>query len=528
MLQKNLQSQRRTIVYCRESRDDNGENYERIETQRDILHDFCRRQGLTNIIDTVMDDNVSGTKFERFDNIIKMAQKNQVDVLVFKDASRLGRNLRESLNFIHILEECDVEVLFESETYDEAFFPLLAWFNEQRAREDSKKIRRVFKHKMDTGELLIKPTYGYDKVGNQLQINSQAAEVVRQIYDMFLDGYGTCDIATKLNYQGISTPSQTLFAADSRPTCHAWNRQHVYRIITNRVYTGDMVYSKVTKKSFKSNKILRKQVSDWIVVPNHHEAIIAPETFEIVQQKRVKSTQQKKTTKEPRLFSGLLVCGRCGAQLIQRTRKSRKDAYICSKYQKEGCIKVDIRPNYGCETHFLLEDALDAIVAEFCRDLLNSNDDGIEAMLHLQQAKQKREQSHSVIATLEKEVSKLNTIIERIYDDKLNNILPDGLFEKKLKEYLKKLGEAQISLRKAQDKGENQDFPDLAAFRRKLEEFSRADLSNRILKQIFDKIIYFLPNEIKHEHQAKYHIDDGYFATLQAEGGLVFQIANCG
>lgn len=524
-MQKHSQTQKRTIIYCRESRDDYGENYERIETQRDILLDFCRRQGLTNIIDIVMDDNVSGTKFERFNSIIQMAQKKQVDVLVFKDASRLGRNLRESLNFIHILEECDVEVLFESETYDETFFPLLAWFNEQRAREDSKKVRRVFKHKMETGELLIKSVYGYDKVGNQLVVNNQAAEVVRRIYDLFLEGYGTCDIATKLNCEGVPTPSQAQFADDARPICHAWNRQHIYRILTNRIYTGDMVYSKATKKSFKSNKVVRKPESDWIIVSDHHEAIVEREIFDKVQKKRVRTNRQKKTTKVPRLFSGLLVCGRCGAQLIQRTRKAGKDAYICGKYQKEGCEKDDIRPNYGCKSHLIPEKVLTAIATRFCRDLLGGSDEEIEAMLYSEQSKKNLEQNRSAVAALEREIYKLGAIIERIYDDWLNDTLPEGLFQKKLKEYGGRLEEAQRLLQKAKEQGGDQDYSDLVALRKRLNEFSEADLSNRTLKLIFDKIVCFLPNEITREHAVKYQISDDDFAKLQSRGGLVFKVA---
>ena len=525
-MQKHLQKHKRTIIYCRESRNDYGENFERIETQRDILLDFCKRQGLTNIIDIVMDDNVSGTKFERFIGIIQMARNNEVDVLVFKDASRLGRNLRESLNFIHILEECGVEVLFESETYDEVFFPLLAWFNEQRAREDSKKVNRVFKHKMQTGELLTKTTYGYDKVGNRLVVNTQAAEVVRRIYDLFLEGYGTCDIATKLNYQGVKTPSQTLFSAGSRPICHVWNRQHIYRILMNRVYTGDMVYSKATKKSFKSSKIIRRPESDWIIVLNHHEAIVEREIFDKVQKKRVKANAQKKTTRKPRLFSGLLVCGRCGVQLVQRTHRGRKDAYICGKYQREGRVKDDIRPNYGCDAHLISEEALTEVATNFCRDLLDGSDDEIEAILRLEQAKQSREQSQSAVAVLKKEIAKFDAIIERIYDDRLNGLLPEELYQKKHREYSGKLEEARKLLQKAEEQHNNHDYPDFDTLRKRLDEFSGTNLSNRTLKLIFDRIIYFLPNEITSEHAVKYQIDEKRFAKLQAEGGLVFQIAD--
>ena len=95
---------RPVLIYCRESRDENGESYERIETQRDILLDFCRRRGLVNVVDVILDDDTSGTSFRRFDPVIERVRQGEIQVLVFKDASRLGRNLKESLIFVDLVE----------------------------------------------------------------------------------------------------------------------------------------------------------------------------------------------------------------------------------------------------------------------------------------------------------------------------------------------------------------------------------------------------------------------------------------
>ena len=113
---------RPVLIYCRESRDENGESYERIETQRDILLDFCRRRGLVNVVDVILDDDTSGTSFRRFDPVIERVRQGEIQVLVFKDASRLGRNLKESLIFVDLVESCGAEILFESEEYNEDFF----------------------------------------------------------------------------------------------------------------------------------------------------------------------------------------------------------------------------------------------------------------------------------------------------------------------------------------------------------------------------------------------------------------------
>ena len=172
---------RPTLIYCRESRDENGEHYERIETQRDVLLAFCERLGLANVVEVVLDDNCSGTSFRRMEGILQRVKRREVEVLVFKDSSRLGRNLKESLAFVELVEEYGGEILFESEAYNEDIFPLQAWFNERRAREDSQKIRRILRHKMETGTLLVKPHYGYRRGadGHTMVPEEETAAVVR-------------------------------------------------------------------------------------------------------------------------------------------------------------------------------------------------------------------------------------------------------------------------------------------------------------------------------------------------------------
>ena len=145
-------AEKRAVIYCRESRDDYGENYERIETQRDLLVKYCKSHGYTNIVDIIMDDDKSGTDFSRFDDIRERAKNKEIDVIVFKNSARLGRNQREALEFVEYLEEQGVEIIFEDEQYNEEMFGLYAWFNERRARDDSKNIRRNLRHKIEEGE----------------------------------------------------------------------------------------------------------------------------------------------------------------------------------------------------------------------------------------------------------------------------------------------------------------------------------------------------------------------------------------
>lgn len=191
-------SNKNALVYARESRDDFGEKYERIETQRDILLEFCKKNGITNIVDVVMDDNVSGTSFKRLDDIKRMMAEGQIDIFICKDASRLGRNLLESLKFIEFAEEHNVEIMFESEVFDPEIFPLIAWFNERRAKDDSVKIRRVLRHKLENG-LVILPPFGYAKENGELIPNPKTAPIVQKIFDMCYNGSTPSQISDYLN-----------------------------------------------------------------------------------------------------------------------------------------------------------------------------------------------------------------------------------------------------------------------------------------------------------------------------------------
>ena len=286
-----------------------------------------------------MDDNLSGTDFSRLDPVKERIRKKEVDIFVCKDASRIGRNLLDSLKFIEFLDNYKVELVFESEQYNEDMFPLIAWFNERRVKDDSLKIRRVLKHKMETGEMVIKAPFGYDKKSKSLVINEEAAKVVREIFELYADGMGSYAIATILNKKGYPTPSQmkAQYANTNRTTI--WNKQHIERIVTHVIYTGDMPYGMREKVSYKSKKYVNKEKEDWIIVPNHHEPIVSREIFDKAQQRRRVCKRYEVTEKEKRIFSGLVFCGRCGSKIYSKTRKRRRNSMVCFKSNVEGSIK---------------------------------------------------------------------------------------------------------------------------------------------------------------------------------------------
>ncbi len=358
---KKSNEEKRVVIYCRESRDDYGENYERIETQRDLLVKYCKSHGYTNIIDIIMDDDKSGTDFSRFDDIRDRAKNKEIDVIVFKNSARLGRNQREALEFVEYLEEQNVEIIFEDEQYNEEMFGLYAWFNERRARDDSKNIRRNLRHKIEEGELLVKAIYGYNKVGKELVKNSETAPVVQEIFELYSKDWGYQKIATYLNKKEIPTPSQSRNFANAKQTSN-WKAQHIVRILDDRRYIGDYVGGTTEKLSFKSKKTRVKSEEEWTIIENHHEPIIEKSLFDKVQ--KIRNKRKKESSKynngfkfvdvENNLYSGIIYCGRCGRPMYKRkgntgTRK-RPDSYLCKKYSNEGTVK-DIREDYGCTPH---------------------------------------------------------------------------------------------------------------------------------------------------------------------------------
>ena len=533
---KKSNEEKRVVIYCRESRDDYGENYERIETQRDLLVKYCKSHGYTNIIDIIMDDDKSGTDFSRFDDIRDRAKNKEIDVIVFKNSARLGRNQREALEFVEYLEEQNVEIIFEDEQYNEEMFGLYAWFNERRARDDSKNIRRNLRHKIEEGELLVKAIYGYNKVGKELVKNSETAPVVQEIFELYSKDWGYQKIATYLNKKGIPTPSQSRNFVNAKQTAN-WKAQHIVRILDDRRYIGDYVGGTTEKLSFKSKKTRVKSEEEWTIIENHHEPIIEKSLFEKVQ--KIRNKRKKESEKynngfkfvdtDNNLYSGIIYCGRCGRPMYKRkgntgTRK-RPDSYLCKKYSNEGTVK-DIREDYGCTPHRMRIEYLDQIVNAYIDNLI-SNPEFKDFVMDNTKAISTNKVS------LEKEVNKSKETIEKLekqykklYEDKLNDLVPEFIykdkkdeFEKKLKIEKEKLEEAEgkfNTLNKLEDKEE--------LIFKAIEDIKKNGLTKEELSRLFDKIVVFDKEEITEDVKIEYNLTDEMYKELYENGGLAFHL----
>lgn len=509
---------KKVLIYCRESRDDYFKNYARINNQKEILIDFCKKEGYENIIDIVMDDNVTGTDFERFKNIIKMCCDKKIDTIVFKDSSRLGRNLRQTLNFINLLEKLNISVVFQSEEYNEDFFPLKAWFNEQRAKEDSIKIRNLFKYKMQNGTLLIRATYGYYKIDNRLEIDENTANTVKNIYKWFLEGFSTGEIALKLNILNVMTPSQY---SNLKNKSSAWNKQHITRILKNELYTGTMIYSKVYKESYKNKKYIHRKEEDWIKIKNHHESIISYEDYNKVQKMFRKNKVLKIRNKINNPFSGILKCGRCGSNLIAKKRNNKIIYYICSKNQKEGTVKDNIRLNYGCKSHYIKQNDIYKIISEYILKLIDENRKKIDNFINCEFNDEKNE--NNKIELFERKINNLNSIIDKIYDDNLNGKIDNDLFLNKYNEYRNKIEcvKEELNILFQNKKNSLNKIYNYEDIKKIYINETEKIINSQIIKMVFESIIIFLPNEINENYKQIYNINNEEFEIIKKDGGII-------
>lgn len=526
---------KRVIIYCRESRDDYGENYERIETQRDLLVKYCKSHNYTNITNIIMDDDKSGTDFSRFDEIRQQAKNKEVDVIVFKNSARLGRNQKEALDFVEYLEEQGVEIIFEDEQYNEEMFGLYAWFNERRARDDSKNIRRNLRHKIEEGKLLVKAIYGYDKKGKQLVVNEETAPIVKEIFELYTKDWGYQKIATYLNKKGIPTPSQARNFTNAKQATN-WKAQHIVRILKDRRYIGDYIGGYTEKVSFKSKKTKIKAQDEWIIIENHHEPIIDKKLFEKVQKIRKERSRKQYNTSfrlieaENNVYSGLLYCGRCGTAMYKRKgtvgAKKRPDSYLCKKYSQEGACKEDIKEDYGCKPHRIRIEYLNQIVNTYIDKLVTNPEFKNFARNHVKVINVDKIMLEKQGNKAKEKLAKLEKQYKQIYEDKLNDLIPEFIYREKkqqldsnIKNEKEKLQEAEKkcnTLNKLEDKEK--------LINKAIDDIRINGLTKEELSKMFDKIVVFAQQEITEEIKQEYNLTDETYQKLYQRGGVLFHL----
>ncbi|MDF2943276.1 MAG: Recombinase [Herbinix sp.] len=374
--------------YVRLSRDDDKKNYISIENQKMLINHFAANLGL--VIDRwYEDDGISGYSFNRsgFGTLLSDLD-NDIDVIIAKDLSRIGRHNAKVLLFLDDLRERGKRLLIVDDNYDtmedeDDIIGIKTWYNERYVKDTSKKIRSVIRARQIEGTLMNNVPFGYrrnkDNIDNKAEIliNENEAFYVRKVFDLYMQGFGYRRIAVMLTEQGIPTPSMVLNERSiiegktyRRAISDKWSDGMVSDILKNDFYIGTLRLNKRTRTTINGTDH-RVPKEKQIAFYKKHEAIITDHTFELVQsimQKRVK-TNYRGQSKEGTVFGNCLYCKDCGSRLIPilRTGDTKRRYYICNTYNTKG--------KRFCEhTHLIYEEELvkDVIkYIKFCRETLS-------------------------------------------------------------------------------------------------------------------------------------------------------------
>lgn len=442
------QSDKITALYCRLSRDDELQgDSNSIVNQKAILSKYAKENHFPNP-QFFVDDGYSGANFDRpsWSELVALIEDEKVGVLIVKDMSRLGRDyLRVGLYTDVLFPEKGVRFIAISNGIDSAqqqendFTPFLNIINEWYCRDTSKKIRAVMKSKGEAGEhLCTNPPYGYMKdPDNKKQwiVDGEAAEVVKRIFALCLDGYGPSQIARILKEDKVITPTihfqQTGRATRNAPpdNPYNWTSDTIADILERPEYQGHTVNFKTYKQSYKSKRTCYNPEEKWLVFENTHEAIIDADTWKRVQELR-KNKRRPARTGKTNMFSGIVRCADCGEKLYYCTSKNfeaRQDHFVCSTSRLKG--------KAVCSTHFIRAVVLEQGVLAHMRLTIacvaNHEEQFRKAMGAKQKAEAKKELAakRRQLTQAERRIEELDRLFKRIYEDNANGKLSDSRFQ---------------------------------------------------------------------------------------------------
>lgn len=480
-------------IYTRQSRDENGENLETIETQRDLVIEYIKKNSLGEIVQVYLDDNFSGSNFNRqgIEKLEKDVIEGKIDLLVMKDLSRLGRNNAKTLLFLDFLEEYGIRVLTVDGRYDSQrdndTVGIDTWYNERYIRDISKKIRANLRHKIEKGEYIGHAPYGYEKSKvqkNKLIVNENSARVVRDIFKLYLSGLGYKKIASYLNEKGIPPPLHNKYAVLSG----MWNHISIKRILLNRVYIGDTVQGVSEKISFKNKKTRKKPSENWVITLNTHEAIINQDDF--LRVKTLMDSKKKLNSSYKgsiHIFKNLLFCGKCSEPMVARKRIGRPMGYICGSYAKYG--------KKTCSSHYVREDVLYRQIAEELITLLHNDDIREKSFKFIENNILKLNDYDRELNRLKKEKEDTLRQQDLLYLDRLEARISKEQFERINSLFEERINLINSEIQNASTLAQKQDANKF--FEQIVNNVIDKKLENEMVKTFIDKIIVYENDDTK-------------------------------
>ena len=524
------------FLYERLSRDDNleGESYS-IGNQKKLLAKVAKEKGYTNLVH-FLDDGISGVTMDRpgFVEMIRQLEQGKAAAVFVKDLSRLGRNYIEVGRLTEeFFPDHDIRLVAVSDNIDTAegeneLAPIRNLFNEWYARDISKKRRISNKIKGNAGEPMGQPPYGYIKDPNDPKhwiVDDEAAQVVRRVYSMTLEGFGTEQIAAQLEKDDVLTPrAYWLTKGIKRPgkgkqqPPTKWNSSTITKILSLQEYCGDILNFKTYSKSYKNKKRIDNDRENWVVFQDVHEAIIERAVYAQVQQKRGKIRKRRTNNGEHNMFSGLLVCADCGSNLHFHFNQGNPEIkyFNCSNY----------KGNRGTctSTHYVRVDFLEEVVLGEIRRLTKFaslyEDEFVKAVIgHSQQAEQTdRKLKEKELKTLLARDEELDGLFERIYEDNVSGKLSDDRFAKMSRRYEDEQKELSEKIKKLRSEIEKQSSRSMTTdmFIGLVRKYTRArKLTPRMLNELIEKIEVFNAEKIDGVWEQRLRIHYNCVGTIE-------------
>ena len=425
-----------------------GQSSASIINQKKIVEAYCAQRGIV-LLDSFVDDGWSGSNFERpgFQKMMKALQAGKANMVITKDLSRLGRDMREASYYAEqFFPEHQIHYVAIADNFDSELENIMAPFqfamNEVYLRDGSRKVKDVLRMKRSKGEYCACPPFGYKKDPrnrDRLIPDEETAPIVAQIFQRSAAGDSCIKIAQDLTEAGVITPLKyrVLYRDNFSDTGAAratdcWNYTTVKRIIKNQVYLGNTLLGKTRKASIKSRKKISIPQEDWAITSNTHEPLVDQMTFDRAQANLGKGSRDYRQYDQVRksIFGGIAVCSRCGYSLCSSGTVYKGER---EKYWFLSCNHKSKRFENPCEGVNIKYADLLEVVRQDLNSLIKLSDKEISKLVNQvleeindESAKKVRE------AKIEKAKARLNVInrtIGKLYTDNAEGKLADSRLE---------------------------------------------------------------------------------------------------
>lgn len=523
-----------TAVYIRLSKEDGDkEESDSVGNQRRLLTEYVAKKEDLILYDTYIDDGFSGTNFRRpsFQRMIEDIESGKVNCVIVKDLSRFGRDYIETGRYLErVFPDLGVRFISISDGIDslkqvyDMLLPIKNIFNEQYARDISKKVQTAVKTKQKAGEFIGSFTsYGYKKSPtdkNKLIIDEYAANVVRRIFTMYIQGYGKQRIAMILNSEDVLCPSEykklnglNYSNSNKLDSTTYWSYSTINSILKKEIYIGNMVQGTKFQRMRGKQKRLPKE--EWIIVENTHEPIIDIETWDKVQMLLKRRTRKLDLETNKNIFAGFLKCGDCGRSMTKMIYKNRDGTrvydFYCGTYRRHG--------KQYCTPHRIPLKVLEAIVLDDLKKIVGSIDD-LKLLIQSQDlnVEKSKKVAKTEIHKIEQNIERIKKLKKSVYEDYKEGLISKEEFLSYREDYTKKeeLYLKQLeTLEKEKDEGITSHVLESPWIKRLLElkdiESLDRDIVVEMIHQIFVyeskkiKIIYNFSDELEHLFTSVYN-----------------------